>query len=74
MALFLLLKGQAMDKFWIDYIDVLADVPVTVAIGLYGKGAAGEFGQALAGLRQGRENMSRKEESQVEDSGNKYHV
>lgn len=57
IAFCLMLKGQTIDRFWLDYIDNFADVPVAVVIGLYGKGAFGEFGQSVAGLRQSRESM-----------------
>lgn len=62
MALYLHMKGQQIDGFWIDYIDVFADVPVAVVIGLYGRGAFEKFGQSISGLRNSRNSEERKED------------
>ncbi len=58
MAFTLFLTGQEMSRWWLDYIDVFADVPVAVVIGLYGQGAFGKIGESIAGLRQSREAMN----------------
>lgn len=54
MAFVLFLEGREMARWWLEYIDVFADVPVAVVIGLYGQGAFGKIGEGIAGLRQSR--------------------
>jgi hypothetical protein len=63
MAFILFIKGQDMSRWWLEYIDVFADVPVAVVIGLYGQGAFGKIGESIAGLRQSRSDMSNVDES-----------
>lgn len=65
MAFTLYIKGQDMSRWWLEYVDVFADVPVAVVIGLYGQGAFGKFGESIAGLRGFRE-----EEKVDENTGN----
>lgn len=67
MAFTLFIKGQDMSRWWLEYIDVFADVPVAVVIGLYGQGAFSKFGESIAGLRQFRE-----VENPSEDTGNEF--
>lgn len=70
IALFLMYKGRTMDDFWIEFLKVFADVPLAVVIGLFGKGAFGEFGQSMIALRQNRESTAACKEGNISDANN----
>jgi len=63
MAFSLFIQEKELSRWWLEYIDVFADVPVAVVIGLYGQGAFGKIGESIAGLRQSRSDLSNVDES-----------
>lgn len=73
IALFLMRKGQVMDPFWLEFLKIFGDVPLAVIIGLFGKGAFGEFSNSVVAFKQSKE-LTCKEggETSVDKSKSNY--
>lgn len=75
LALYAMYNGKTLDPFWLDFLEVFADVPLGVVIGLFGKGAFGELGHSMATFKQRNQCTTYQEGSGIyDDKGESYRV